>query len=132
MRRRILALLGVTAALALAACGGDVAEQEGAGGGAQATETATASATPDETPQTGGAETDQGRQLFVSNCSGCHTLADAGTNGQVGPNLDDVQPDAGQVRSAIESGPGVMPENLVEGPDLDAVAQYVATATGGG
>jgi mono/diheme cytochrome c family protein len=132
MTRRALALLGVTAAVALAGCGGDDAEEEGAGGGAQATETATASATPDETPQTGGVETDQGRQLFVSNCAGCHTLSDAGANGQVGPNLDELQPDAAQVGAAIKAGPGAMPENLVEGADLDAVAEYVATATGGG
>ncbi len=132
MSRRWLALAGVTAALAVAGCGGDDSEEEGTGGAAQATETATASATPDETPQTGGVETDQGRQLFVTNCSGCHTLSDAGADGQVGPNLDDVQPDAEQVRSAIKAGPGVMPENLVRGADLDAVAEYVATATGGG
>jgi cbb3-type cytochrome c oxidase subunit III len=30
-----------------------------------------------------------GKKLFVQSCGGCHTLADAGTNGTVGPNLDD-------------------------------------------
>jgi cytochrome c6 len=31
-----------------------------------------------------------GRQLFIdSTCGDCHTLADAGTNGTIGPNLDD-------------------------------------------
>jgi len=30
-----------------------------------------------------------GKQLFVKACGGCHTLADAGTSGTVGPNLDD-------------------------------------------
>ena len=30
-----------------------------------------------------------GKKLFVQSCGGCHTLADAGTNGKVGPNLDD-------------------------------------------
>ena len=30
-----------------------------------------------------------GKKLFVQACGGCHTLADAGTNGNVGPNLDD-------------------------------------------
>ncbi len=30
-----------------------------------------------------------GKTLFVQRCGGCHTLADAGTNGKVGPNLDD-------------------------------------------
>ena len=30
-----------------------------------------------------------GKKLFVQACGGCHTLADAGTNGKIGPNLDD-------------------------------------------
>jgi cytochrome c6 len=30
-----------------------------------------------------------GEQLFVQRCGGCHTLADAGTNGKIGPDLDD-------------------------------------------
>jgi mono/diheme cytochrome c family protein len=29
-----------------------------------------------------------GKQLFVKACGGCHTLADAGTAGTIGPNLD--------------------------------------------
>jgi mono/diheme cytochrome c family protein len=30
-----------------------------------------------------------GRQLFIEKCGGCHTLADAGTRGVIGPNFDD-------------------------------------------
>ncbi len=30
-----------------------------------------------------------GKELFVQKCGSCHTLADAGTKGQIGPNLDD-------------------------------------------
>ena len=30
-----------------------------------------------------------GKDLFVPRCGGCHTLADAGTGGTIGPNLDD-------------------------------------------
>jgi mono/diheme cytochrome c family protein len=36
-----------------------------------------------------GADTSQGKDLFVQNCGSCHTLADAATAGTVGPNLDD-------------------------------------------
>ena len=36
-----------------------------------------------------GADTTAGKQLFSTNCGGCHTLADAGTTGTIGPNLDD-------------------------------------------
>jgi mono/diheme cytochrome c family protein len=35
------------------------------------------------------ADTNQGKQLFVKECGGCHTLADAATAGTIGPNLDD-------------------------------------------
>ena len=31
----------------------------------------------------------QGKDLFVAQCGSCHVLADAGTQGQVGPNLDE-------------------------------------------
>jgi mono/diheme cytochrome c family protein len=30
-----------------------------------------------------------GKKLFIQACGGCHTLADAGTAGTIGPNLDD-------------------------------------------
>jgi mono/diheme cytochrome c family protein len=36
-----------------------------------------------------GADLNQGKTLFVKECGGCHTLADAATAGTVGPNLDD-------------------------------------------
>ena len=36
-----------------------------------------------------GADLNQGKELFVKNCAGCHVLADAATAGTVGPNLDD-------------------------------------------
>ena len=30
-----------------------------------------------------------GKELFIAKCGSCHMLADAGTTGQIGPNLDD-------------------------------------------
>lgn len=36
-----------------------------------------------------GADLAQGKQLFVERCGSCHTMADAGTAGTIGPNLDD-------------------------------------------
>jgi mono/diheme cytochrome c family protein len=35
------------------------------------------------------ASTGNGRELFIEKCGGCHALADAGTRGTIGPNLDD-------------------------------------------
>jgi cbb3-type cytochrome c oxidase subunit III len=36
-----------------------------------------------------GANPDRGREIFTQKCGACHVLADAGTAGTVGPNLDD-------------------------------------------
>ena len=33
-----------------------------------------------------------GEQLFIDNCSNCHTLAAAGASGKVGPDLDQLRP----------------------------------------
>jgi cytochrome c6 len=75
----------------------------------------------------------QGKQLFQQNCGTCHTLADAGTNGKVGPVLDQVKPNKALVKSAIEKGglgSGTMPANIVTGKDEDAVSTYVSTVAG--
>jgi cytochrome c2 len=41
-----------------------------------------------QTVDTQGADLTEGKELFLEKCGGCHTLAAAGTNGTVGPNLD--------------------------------------------
>jgi cytochrome c6 len=75
----------------------------------------------------------QGKQIFQQNCGTCHTLADAGTNGKVGPVLDQVKPNKALVLSAIKNGglgSGTMPANIVTGKDAQAVATYVSTVAG--
>jgi len=90
-----------------------------------------------------GGDPSKGKQLFQAKCGGCHTLADAGTHGQTGPNLDDAfGPDRKQgfkqvtieqvVRDQIELAVPPMPKNLVTGSDADAVAAYVAQVAGTG
>jgi cytochrome c2 len=93
--------------------------------------------------------TQVGKTIFVAKCGVCHTLADAGTTGKVGPNLDDAfMSDRQQgfsestirqvVRDQIRlASPGagntsfpVMPQNLVTGANADAVAAYVASVAG--
>jgi cytochrome c2 len=92
-----------------------------------------------------------GKELFVSKCGSCHTLADAGTTGKVGPDLDaafgpsrvqgfkestirQVVRDQIHYPSPAQGSPGfpVMPANLVTGSDADAVAAYVASVAGVG
>lgn len=92
----------------------------------------------------GGGEPDvaKGKQLFTQRCGSCHVLADAGTRGVIGPNLDDSFRQAladGLGRSTVEGvvdeqiafpQGGQMPANLVKGDDRKAVAAYVAGAVG--
>jgi cbb3-type cytochrome c oxidase subunit III len=88
-----------------------------------------------------GGDASSGKQLFVAKCGGCHALADAGTNGAVGPNLDDAfKYDREQgyenstieqvVRDQIEIAGGKMPANLYRGQDAADVAAYVASVAG--
>ncbi len=82
------------------------------------------------------AELERGKRLFGTvqpACATCHTLAAAGSEGQVGPVLDELKPDAARVLRALRSGIGIMPsfaERLSE-QDLRALASFVAHATGG-
>lgn len=102
--------------------------------------------------------TSRGKELFVNgtegkqSCGSCHALADAGTQGRIGPNLDDAfgnlrsdKPGQGFDESTIRNvvrgqiaypvedpptgAPG-MPANLVTGEDAEAVAAYVASVAG--
>ena len=70
------------------------------------------------------------KQVFANTCGGCHTLSAAGTTGKVGPDLDGLKPDAAEVVQAIESGPGNMPDGLLEGAEAQSVADYVASNAG--
>ena len=94
------------------------------------------------------ASVERGRVLFVENCGTCHTLAEAGSTAQVGPNLDDAFAAArasgmegetieGVVEAQIElprptnDDPSVsMPAKIVEGQDLEDVAAYVGKWAG--
>jgi mono/diheme cytochrome c family protein len=76
-----------------------------------------------------GSATDP-RGLFAGTCGTCHTLADAGTTGTFGPNLDDLKPSRATVAHAIETGPGAMPDHLFTGARAAAIAAYVARVAG--
>jgi mono/diheme cytochrome c family protein len=74
----------------------------------------------------------RGRELFTAKaappCAVCHTLAAAGSEGQVGPVLDELKPDAARVRRVLQSGMGVMPSytGKLDAADMEALAQFVA------
>ncbi|HEY8083438.1 MAG TPA: c-type cytochrome [Solirubrobacterales bacterium] len=97
---------------------------------------------------TSKADEERGRALFIQNCGTCHTLAQAGTNVRVGPDLDDAfaaARAAGETDSTIEGvvkaqvenprpstdNPAVsMPAEILVGQDLDDVAAYVGRWAG--
>jgi len=117
-------VLAAAAALALAACGDTVGYSDGSG------------------------DRIRGKELFVEGCGSCHALADAGTTGQIGPDLDYaflqsridglgessiVQVVRGQIAYPVTDpatdAPG-MPANIFEGQDAEDVAAYVASVAG--
>ena len=80
----------------------------------------------------GGGKAD-GKQVFASaGCTGCHTLADAGSNGNVGPNLDDAKPPKALVVDRVTNGKGAMPsfKGQLSDAEIQAVADYVSSAAG--
>ncbi|MEK6325939.1 MAG: cytochrome c [Actinomycetota bacterium] len=79
----------------------------------------------------------QGLELFQINCGACHTLAAAGTDGVVGPDLDlrfgtgpksQLQKSTySTVLATIENGlGGRMPAGILQGAQAKAVARFVA------
>jgi mono/diheme cytochrome c family protein len=82
-------------------------------------------------PAPGGAAS--GKQIFqTAGCAGCHTLADAGSTGNVGPNLDQAKPPKSLVVQRVTNGMGQMPpfKDQLSPQQIQAVADYVSSAAG--
>jgi mono/diheme cytochrome c family protein len=94
-----------------------------------------------------------GQALFQTNCGTCHTLYSAGTDGNYGPNLDEllapsgppegssaastVKATEGRVLNAVENGvnsstPGRMPAGILNEEQTHEVAEFVANTAGEG
>ena len=89
---------------------------------------------PPTTGGGGGGGKPDGKQVFASaGCTGCHTLADAGSNGNVGPNLDDAKPPKALVLARVTNGQGGMPsfKGQLSDAEIQAVAEYVSSVAGG-
>jgi mono/diheme cytochrome c family protein len=101
-------------------------QPEGGGGG-----TETAPSTTTAAPATGDATA--GKQVFeTAGCTSCHTLADAGATGTVGPNLDQAKPPASLVVMRVTNGKGVMPsfKGQLSEQQIQDVAAYVSSVAG--
>jgi mono/diheme cytochrome c family protein len=81
----------------------------------------------------GGGSASAGPAVFVNaGCASCHTLKASGATGSVGPNLDQVRPDAQTVSAIVKSGGGTMPSfaGKLSPAEISAVAQYVSSTAG--
>lgn len=113
--------------------GGATAGEE-QGGEEQGGET-TAGSGEEAPAETGGGTSTAntaGKEIFTQSCAGCHTLADAGATGSVGPNLDEAKPDEAKVAAMVRSGGGGMPSfgGTLQPEQIDEVAAYVAASAG--
>ncbi|HEY0417147.1 MAG TPA: cytochrome c [Gaiellaceae bacterium] len=75
-----------------------------------------------------------GKKVFASaGCTGCHTLKDAGSNGTVGPNLDQAKPPLSLAVQRVTKGAGAMPsfKGQLSDKQIADVTAYVVKASGG-
>ena len=75
-----------------------------------------------------------GKRLFNSSaeppCGACHRLDAAGARGVIGPDLDELKPNARRIRSALAQGVGAMPayaEQLTE-TEITALVDFITSS----
>ena len=72
----------------------------------------------------------KGKEVFLEsgNCAACHTLSDAGSIGEIGPNLNQIRPQVQTILMSVRNGIGVMPamEGILSNEEIEAVAHYVS------
>ena len=99
-----------------------------------AAETGPGETSAGETTGEAGGDAAAGKQVFASaGCGSCHALADAGSGGTVGPDLDESEPDYELVVDRVTNGMGAMPAfgDRLSDEQIQNVAAYVVDATGG-
>ncbi len=72
----------------------------------------------------------KGKEVFLEggNCAACHSLSDAGSMSDIGPNLNQIRPQVQIILMAVRNGIGVMPamEGILTDEEIEAVAHYVS------
>lgn len=131
MARVVALVLSVGALVLLAACGG--------GDDITATPETVIGTVPEENGDTGGGGGDvegdpaAGKEIFATTgCGSCHTLADAGSTGTIGPNLDESSVEFAAAVEQITNGGGGMQaySGTLSEEEINNVAAYVVTARG--
>ena len=90
---------------------------------------------PGEPPPTEAAgDPAAGKEVFLgtAGCASCHTLADAGATGAIGPNLDATKPPSELVVERVTNGQGGMPSfaDTLSEEQIQDVAAYVSSVAG--
>ena len=74
-----------------------------------------------------------GKDIFLNkaNCASCHTLADAGSVGNIGPNLNEIKPDYIRILNAVMIGIGTMQayQGILTDKEIESVVHYVFEST---
>ena len=140
MRLRAFAVLVLAVlTLAVAGCGGSEEVSPTAETVEGTTETAAPSgreteSTPEESKGVKG-DPAAGKQIFADQgCGSCHTLADAGTSGNIGPNLDAAKPSYDLIIERVTNGKSPMPsfKDSLSQKQIQDVAAFVFQSTHGG
>ncbi len=138
MRRPVTLLLPLAAALALAGCSSSrpYAHKTTTPLPSTVVGAVKQQSTPTETVPAvyKGGDPTAGKQIFATGpCAGCHTLADAGTHGTVGPNLTGLKVPLSLVIDRLLHGKNAMPpfKGTLSDKQIADVAAYVVKATGG-
>jgi cytochrome c6 len=96
---------------------------------------ASVAGTPASAQAAGGRiEATEGKEIFAAaGCGSCHVLADAGSSGTIGPDLDQSQPTVELAIDRVTNGSGAMPSfrDRLNEAQIRAVAEYVSEAAGG-
>jgi mono/diheme cytochrome c family protein len=90
--------------------------------------------TPEVPPEYASGDPAAGKEVYAqSGCGACHTLADAGSTGTIGPNLDQAKPPLPLAVDRIVNGRGGMPsfKGQLQAQQIADVAAYVVGATQG-
>ncbi len=126
-------LAQITAVLVLAEVGeADESAHEESPPGEETEPTGTEPTQPPPTEAAG--DPAAGKEIFLgtAGCASCHTLADAGSTGAVGPNLDAVKPSYEKVKTQVTNGGGGMPPfgDTLSEKQIEDVAAYVSSVAG--
>jgi mono/diheme cytochrome c family protein len=136
----LFVILALAGAILVAGCGGGSSSSEST----TSEETAPPAEETEEAPaeeEAGGEEEGgesalaaEGKTIFTTTCGTCHALKEAGTSGEVGPNLDELEPDLARVEKQVINGGGPMPafgkEGLLNSKEVKAVSTYVSSVAG--